>query len=250
MNGDVTLETGAPSNPASDAKSNSSRISGTEKFKGSADANGAPGYGGPVQDIPNKSPQSASAPAQSRLTTGGNLMNFTQMLESLAAVSAGINYASADPLNASLDDGESIPETLGTGVESGDQELLETLNQIFTPILVMQGIEGNIADKINEACSEDNVLLERNMIKFDDTSRMAQLTSVCALLIARQKNTQQYKMYKEAAQIRNSMKLAIQKAEFEAAKSLATKFLVKVTTTSNSSVARNAAQNLLPQTQH
>ena len=237
-----------PENPASDAASNASRISGTNRYKDSADAAGVTGYGGKVQNIPNKSPSSGNAPDNSPLMSGSDLMSFTQMLETIEEINAGIDYASTDMLDEPL--GGNIPETLGMGTEGGTQELLETLNEIFTPILVMQGIEGSISEQVMEACSEDNVLLERNVIKFDDSSRMAQLTSVCALLIARQKNSEQYRMYKEAAQIRNSMKLAIQKAEFEAAKALATQYLVKVSTTSNSSVARNAAQNLLPQTQH
>ena len=57
-------------------------------------------------------------------------------------------------------------------------------------------------------------------------------------------------MYRKAAEVRNNMKLNIQKQEYEAAKALAQKFLVKVSTTNNSSVARQAANELLPETQH
>ena len=239
-----------PENPPSDAKSNSSRISGTNAYKGSADAAGVGPYGGPIQKLPNRNPSSAKPPEKSPLFNGTELMSFTTMLETLEEISYGlgsnVDYASGDPLNQEID---SIPETMGAE-STNDEELLECLNQIFTPILVMQGIEGDISDRINEAVSEDNVLYERNMIKFDDSSRMAQLTSICALLIARQKGSQQYKMYKEAAKIRNAMKLAIQKAEYESAQNLAQKYLVKVSTTTGSSVARKAAQNLLPQTQH
>ena len=92
--------------------------------------------------------------------------------------------------------------------------------------------------------------MERNIISFDNKTRMAQLISVCALLIARQKNSEKYQMYKKAAVIKNKMKLDIQKEEYEAAQSLAQKFLVKVATTNNSSVARDAANALLPETQH
>ena len=45
------------------------------------------------------------------------------------------------------------------------------------------------------------------------------------------------------------MKLEIQKDEYDEAKELAQKYLVNVATSNNSSVARNAAQSLLPQTQ-
>jgi hypothetical protein len=53
-------------------------------------------------------------------------------------------------------------------------------------------------------------------------------------------------MFKEAAKTRNRMKLEMQKSEFEAARALATRYLVHVSTSSNSSVARKAAQNMLP----
>jgi len=57
-------------------------------------------------------------------------------------------------------------------------------------------------------------------------------------------------MFKKASEIRNNMKLQIQKNEYAAAQALAQKFLVKVSTTNNSSVARNAANDLLPETNH
>jgi len=92
--------------------------------------------------------------------------------------------------------------------------------------------------------------MERNIISFDNKTRMAQLISVCALLIARQKDTEKYQMYKKAAVIKNKMKLEIQKDHYDEAQALAQKFLVKVATTNNSSVARDAANDLLPETQH
>ena len=131
-----------------------------------------------------------------------------------------------------------------------NKDLLEELNQIFTPILVMQSLEGNMADKINEAFSEASVLMEKNIIKFDDETRMAQLISICALLIARKKNSEKYQAYQKAATIKNKMKIEIQKDEYDEAKALAQKYLVNVSTTNNSSVARDAANNLLPETQH
>jgi len=207
------------------------------------------GSGHDVKDIPHDKPPAGSNPDG---IMGGPLMTWTKMLENLDAVSDGIESISEDPMNASLDGPMDSTEdsTPHMGIGSNDDELLDELNQIFTPILIMQGFEGDIADRIQEACSEDNVLLERNIIKFDDATRMAQLISVCALLIARQKNTEQYQTYKKASQIRNSMKLEIQKQEYAAAQTLAQKFLVKVSTTNNSSIARQSAQNLLPETQH
>jgi hypothetical protein len=197
----------------------------------------------PLKDINHDKPPSGQNPSG---PMGGELMNWTKMLENMAAVSNsidGIAEEGEDLENISVNDPSD------TNIGGNDDELLNNLNQIFTPILVMQRFEGDVADRIQEACSEDNVLLERNIIKFDDATRMSQLVSVCALLIARQKNTQQYQMYKNAATIRNKMKLEIQKQEYAAAKALAQKFLVKVSTT-GSPVARSAANDLLPETQH
>lgn len=199
------------------------------------------GAGKPLQSIDHDKPPSGKSPVG---PMDGELMNWTQMLENIAAIQTGIQYAAGenDIMDSNVSDS-------GVGGQN-DDELLQQLNQIFTPILVMQGFEGEIADRVQEAYSEANVLVERNIIKFDDATRMGQLISVCALLIARQKNTQQWQMYKQAAQIRKSMKLEIQKLEQSAAQALAQKFLVKVSTTNDSSVARNAATNLLPSTQH
>lgn len=198
------------------------------------------GSGEDVRDIPHNKPASGQSP------TGpmkGSLMTWTQMLESMEEIEANLK-----------EDHEDIGDCpVGEDCASGqvnEDELLAKLNQIFTPILVTQGLEGNIADKIQEAFSEASVLMERNIIKFDDATRMAQLISVCALLISQQKNTEKFKMYAKAAAIRNQMKLEIQKDEYDAAKALAQKFLVKVSTTNNSSFARDAATSLLPETQH
>jgi hypothetical protein len=197
-----------------------------------------------VRDTPLKSIDHAKPPSAGQNPDGpmnGELMTFTQMLENIAAIQTGIDYTSADDTF----DGPVDSQSLG----GNDEELLNQLNQIFTPILVMQNFEGDITDRIQEACSEENALLERNIINFDDATRMAQLISVCALLIAKQQGTQQYQMYKQASKLRTKMKLEIQKQHYEAAKTLATKFLVKVSTTSIGP-ARDAAKDLLPATQH
>ena len=131
-----------------------------------------------------------------------------------------------------------------------EKELLAELNKIFTPVLIMQGFEKDIADKTKEAMSESSILTEKNMIGFDDNSRMAQLLSVCALLIAKHKNTDNWQIFKKASMEKNQSKLAIQKEEYNDAKTLAQKYLVMVSTTNNSSVARDSASDLLPYTQH
>lgn len=174
----------------------------------------------------------------------GDKMNYSKMLESMNTIMEGIEEDSTDIKT------DSIPENISEKNDNNDDELLKELNQIFTPILVMQGIEGDMSDKINEAFSEASVLMEKNIIKFDDETRMAQLISICALLIARKKNSEKYQMYQKAATIKNQMKIEIQKDEYDAAKALAQKYLVNVSTTNNSSVARDAANDLLPQTQH
>lgn len=204
------------------------------------------GSGKSIQEIPHVKPTSGQNP------TGpmkGDLMNWTQMLESIDEIEDNIDQISSDDNigNASIDLDDETPAESG---QVNEQELLDKLNQIFTPILVMQGFEGDMSGKIQEAFAEASVLMERNIINFDDETRMAQLVSTCALLISQQKNTEKFKMYNKAAAIRNKMKLDIQKDEYDAAKALAQKFLVKVSTTNNSSFARDAATNLLPETQH
>lgn len=181
--------------------------------------------------------------------------SIKKILESMeqAAIAICEMQDNPDIMDSQIEDNDE-PIDMGNDVpvEAGGSEddLLNSLNQIFTPILVMQGFEGDVTKQIQEAFSEASVLLENNIIQFDNSTKMAQLISVCALLIARQKNTDQYQTYKKAAEVRKAMKLDIQKSEYIAAQALAQKFLVKVSTTNNSSVARQAANELLPETQH
>lgn len=226
----------------------------------------AVGFGKGVAHQPNQSPPQSGRTPDGPM--GGDLMNFTAMLESMTNILASVRYISendlsaipldsADPSGAEcgpIEDGD-LGGVPGGGIGMGgtavnEEELLNELNQIFTPILVMQGIEGDITDRVMEACSEDNILVERNIIQFDDSTRMAQLIMVCAILLQRQKNTEKYQMYKKAAEIVKATKIDMQKEEYSAASALAQKFLVKVSTTNNSSVARQSAQGLLPQTNH
>lgn len=129
-----------------------------------------------------------------------------------------------------------------------DADLLEELNRIFTPVLVSQEYEKDINDAKQEAMSEAGVLTEKNVIAFDEETRMAQLVSVCALLIARKKNTENWQIFSKAAALKKASKLNIQQEEHNDAVALAQKYLVNVYTTNNSSVARNAANGLLPLT--
>lgn len=228
-----------------DNKINSHYKDLTSKNKKSSGASGEE-----VKNIPHDKPESGNSPTG---PMDGNLMTWTQMLECMNLISDSITvikqFEATDIMGDNINVQPDSEDTVPTGTVD-EQELLNKLNEIFTPILVMQGFEGDISDKIQEAFEEASVLVERNIISFDSSTRMAQLISVCALLIAQQKNTEKFQMYKKAAAIRNQMKLDIQKDEYNEAKALAQKFLVKVSTTNNSSFARDAASDLLPETQH
>ena len=162
----------------------------------------------------------------------------------------------ADAINDTLDAGPDTMDALedktieSDNAQIDDKELLEELNKLFTPILVMQGYESEIADKVTADISESTVLTEMNMIKFDDPTRMAQLISVCAKLIHKKRNTPEWQLFKKAAAMKTKASLEMQKTSYDEAKTLAQKYLVMVSTTNNSSTARNAANDLLPQTQH
>lgn len=171
-------------------------------------------------------------------------MNWSQLFEAMDEIADSVE---AGPNTADLQDTEIDNDT---PAPVDEKELLEELNKLFTPILVMQGYESEIADKVNAAVSEATVLTEMNMIKFDDPTRMAQLISVCAKLIHKQRNTPEWQLYKKAAVLKNKANLDMQKSSYDEAKALAQKYLVMVSTTNNSSAARDAANDLLPQTQH
>lgn len=166
--------------------------------------------------------------------------SMDQILEAMDDISASIENQSDDiiesPMNA-----ENVLD---------DQDLMDELNKIFTPVLVSQGFEKEIADKKQSEITEAGVLTEKNIIAFDEPARMSQLISVCALLLAKKKNSPKWQMFVKAAAIKKQSKIDIQKEEYDNAKALAQKYLVMVSTTNNSSVARDAATDLLPQTQH
>lgn len=171
--------------------------------------------------------------------TGKDMMDFTTILEAM------------DEILTQAQSGRTSEELGSAEVDSTDNsDLLDKLDRIFTPVLVMQKMEQSIADESNKELADSGTLTEKTMISFDDPDRMAQLQSVCALLIAQKKNTENWQLYKKAAAVKNQSKLNIQKEEYEAAKNLAQKYLIKVSTTNNSAVARDAAKELLPQTQH
>ena len=177
------------------------------------------------------------------------MISYKESLEKMEQIENDIDQNEDDIMKAPVDDYED-GEPPFSPTEGTDEDLLEELSQIALPMLVMQGFETDNSDQIQEAYTEASVLLEKNTIKFDNASRMAQLISICAILIAKQKNSEEYQMFAKACRIRNKMKLEIQKTEYVKAKALAQKFLVKVSTTNNSSIARKAADELLPETNH
>ena len=148
--------------------------------KKSSDASGTD-----VKDNPHNKPPSGTK-SENNGPMKGTLMTWTELLESIANVAESIPNAIAnddmgDTILGSTDEGSGDDEPAAAPTGGSDKDLLEELNQIFTPILVMQSIEGDMSDQINEAFSEASVLMEHNMIHFDDESRMAQLVSVCLL---------------------------------------------------------------------
>lgn len=195
------------------------------------------------EDIKDNPRRTVFGKTSGTLMNNDGLMSYTDILESMDRI-----FEAIDEIDANADIA-SMPVISDNGGDN-EKELLAELNQLFTPVLVSQALEGEISDKIQESYSEASVLTEKNVIKFDDETRMSQLISLCALLLQKKKNTEKYQIYKKAALLRNQMKLAMQKEEYDAARTLAQKYLVNVATTNNSSVARDAANKLLPATQH
>lgn len=138
----------------------------------------------------------------------------------------------------------SIPSNTGLLDDSFDDDLIDELNKIYTPILITQQLEGDISSQIIEACGSENILTERNIIKFDKDSRLAQLVSIASLLIARKKNTEAFQAYVTAAKIKKDAKLRIQQEEHAQAVALANKYLNRVAANGTSSTARDAANEL------
>lgn len=128
-----------------------------------------------------------------------------------------------------------------------DTGVMDELKKIYTPILIMQNFETKEScDRMKESFSQANVLTEQNVIKFDNETRVAQLLSVCALLLARKKNSEKWQAFKKAAALQRKMKIEIQKEEAAAAKALARKFLDETASGDNED-AKSSAAKLLPE---
>jgi hypothetical protein len=198
--------------------------------------------GSDVKDLQHKAPGGGySNPSYKGV---GPDPNWTMFAEQLSQILEGVNELSEDIAS------DPLPGTATASEESDDTELVAELNKLFTPVLVMQNFEDGVVDQIKEAYEAADVFTERNIMKFDGETRMSQLIAVCALLISRKRNSPEYNTYKKASEVRNSTRIKIIKDNYEEAKVLAQKYLVNVSTTNNSPIARNAAKDLLPETQH
>lgn len=217
--------------PVDEDKVNKHMKSLLDDYVDSADADGED-----VKNIPHNNPFGNGS--YSSMLNGG-MMTFASIMESLDAAENSIGNAADDPTEMPIE-----PQGYN------EDEAIEELNKIFTPVLVMQNFEKDIADKTMAEMESADVLTERSIIQFDDETRMAQLIAVCAKIIAKQKDTEAWQMYKKAAVLKKKAGLEIQKQEYNDAKTLAQKYLVSVSTTNPSSVVRDAATDLLPQTQH
>lgn len=167
-------------------------------------------------------------------------------------ISDNVDDTDDSTIDDNMDDDNDIDGDINKtkSIDDNEKELLDSLNQIFTPILITQGLESNLSENIQEACSEASVLFEKNIIKFDNSTKFAQLISICALLIASKKNDNKFNLYKKSIKLAKDMKINIQKDYYDQAKDLAKKYLMKVSSTNNSSIARQAANDLLPESQH
>jgi hypothetical protein len=159
-----------------------------------------------------------------------------------------IESADDDLMSAPIDDsgGEKAPDTMNIFDDANDGELLKILNDIYTGVMITQEIEGDLSSRITEAYanSKDSVVMERNIFKFDKSTRMAQLISICEKLKARQKNTEAWQSFVEGSRIRKESAMRMHEEENAGAVALAHKYLDQVSANSTSSVARNAAQAL------
>ena len=98
-----------------------------------------------------------------------------------------------------------------------EEELFAQLNKLFLPVVRMQDAE--------QPVQESTVVMEKNVFRLDDASKVAQLLSLCAMLIARAKDTEAYKTYIRASEERRNAKIDIQNAEASEARALAAKYL-------------------------
>ena len=118
-----------------------------------------------------------------------------------------------------------------------EEELFAQLNKLFLPVVRMQDAE--------EPVQESTVVMEKNVFRLDDASKVAQLLSLCAMLIARAKDTEAYKTYIRASEERRNAKIDIQNTEASEARALAAKYLNTLSANNDDEGARAVGVSLL-----
>ncbi len=118
-----------------------------------------------------------------------------------------------------------------------EEELFAQLNKLFLPVVRMQDAE--------QPVQESTVVMEKNVFRLDDASKVAQLLSLCAMLIARAKDTEAYKTYIRASEERRNAKIDIQNAEASEARALAAKYLNTLSANDDDEGARAVGVSLL-----
>lgn len=118
-----------------------------------------------------------------------------------------------------------------------EEELFAQLNKLFLPVVRMQDAE--------QPVQESTVVMEKNVFRLDDASKVAQLLSLCAILIARAKDTEAYKTYIRASEERRNAKIDIQNAEASEARALAAKYLNTLSANDDDEGARAVGVSLL-----
>ena len=109
-----------------------------------------------------------------------------------------------------------------------EEELFNQLNKLFLPVVRMQDAE--------QPVQESTAVMEKNVFHLDDATKVAQLLSLCAMLIAKAKDTEAYRTYIRASEERRNAKIDIQNAEASEARDLATKYLNTLSTNDDGGV--------------
>ena len=88
--------------------------------------------------------------------------------------------------------------------------VMQSLEQIYTPILIAQSFQTEeTKDQIQENVSNLGLLTESNMMKFDNETKLAQLQSVCALLLSRQEQSEKFKAFVKSYQLTKKLKIIL-----------------------------------------
>lgn len=134
------------------------------------------------------------------------------------------------------------------GMNTGDvanATVMQSLEQIYTPILIAQSFQtGETKDQIQEHVSNLGLLTESNMVKFDNETKLAQLKSVCALLLSREEKSEKFKAFVKSYQLTKKLKMEIMKEKESEATELARQYLQKLSSGSNEQAGQAATELL------